>query len=199
MPRLVRIACLVALCAFFTGCASTIKFESVPKAQLTLHTWKNIDGAGKPLGETPLELSESDLENSIVKMAAPGRRPQFFAFPGSAQGTLRLKINLAESPQEGMKVDSTAVDDVSFRKVNQVNRKLLAAFQALIDKDYPAADGLANAAQQAAPQLAAPLVVQGLAKLYAGDKDGARVAFKNAQSIDPEDAALTEMLKVLQQ
>jgi hypothetical protein len=133
-----------------------------------------------------------------VKLAAPGRRPQFFAFPGTAQGTLRLKVALAESPLEGQPVKKGADTEVSLDQVNKINRRLLAVFQAILDQDYKAADELARSVSDTNPQLAAPLILQGLAKLYDGDRDSARAAFKNAQSLDPEDHALVEMLKVLQ-
>jgi hypothetical protein len=184
-----------ALC--LSACASTVKFESVPKAQLTLHTWKDIEGAGKPLGETPLEVDARKLEDSIVKMAAPGRRPQFFAFPGKSQGTLRLKINLAESPSEGLQAGKPTDQEISFAQVNRLNRQLMAVMQALIDKDYKTAQELAGKIASANPQLSAPLILQGIAQLSAGDRDGARTALKSAQSLDPEDGALNEMLKVL--
>jgi hypothetical protein len=196
MQSILRKTMLCLSMLLLPACASTIKFESVPKAQLTMHTWKDLEGAGKPLGETPLEIEAGKLDGSIVKMAAPGRRPQFFAFPGGAQGTLRLKINLAESKGEGVTA-GTKDQDISLRRVNQVNRKLLAIFQALIDKDYKSADALAAGVAQNEPELAAPRILQGLAKLYGGDRDGARTSFKSAQSIDPDDAALVEMLKVL--
>jgi hypothetical protein len=95
-----------ALLALFAGvptfaCApKQVKIETIPSAQVSLHSLTNSQSMGEILGTTPLSIDLSKVEMKIVRMSAAGMAPQNFTFLPKTEGDLTISIRLTpEDPR----------------------------------------------------------------------------------------------------
>ena len=76
-------------------------------------------------------------------------------------------------------------------------RLLLKSYQALSARNLGLAQELASRASTIDPEIAAPLVIKGIALMQAGDNTAAKAALSNARALDPEDKDIETLLKAL--
>lgn len=194
-----------------TACTQTlVKFKSKDPVRLRL-----LDAHGhvsdEVLGITPLTLTADKIEGKAVQAQAPRKRPQYWYFlPLKAHETdiaLDLEIDPYEDKDREQQLDRERDRDrdreLAQAKVetavqrNRFVRVLMAAYQALSRDESEEALRLANEAASLQADLAGPEIIRGLALVKLKKFGPARLAFRRAKVLDPQDPNIEVLLKSL--
>ena len=151
----------------------------------------------KPSGKLPQSFPARQLSGKVVRLSQKGQQYQFWFFP-ELGGTDSVALVQMDLKQAGEK-DGPVSDKALFAKhKNLISRLIMKSYQAMTEKDYKTAIELAEQASKIDPELAAPLVLKGLAYMASGEKASAVGALTQAVSLDPEDQSIAELLKAAQ-
>ena len=171
-----------------TGCGGerTITFQSSePGSQITIVSLDNPEGNAPP-SANPLVTSSGKLLGKAVRIGAVGKASQYWFPPDDSARRIDVKVR------------QLTACSANEKNQNRPVRLIMKAYQALSAKDLRLAKELAQKASDVDPNLAAPLIITGLAFYQEGQRDQARVAFNKARSLDPEDTEIGELLRMVQ-
>lgn len=193
---------------FLLSCATkTVTFAVRGNGKVSLVSPDNLDKVGQFLGDTPLTVEVSKLQGKIVKISQNGKIPAYWIIPDISGQNLKATLALQDEPKSpppqavAEKTDGKAelASKQSDPKatINRLMRLILKSYKALASRNYPLAKDLADRASSIDPELAAPLVIKGIALMQSGDSIGARAALSNAQALDPEDRDIETLLKAI--
>jgi hypothetical protein len=190
------------------SCATkTVTFAVVGTGKVTTVSPDNLDKEGQYLGETPLTIETDKIQGKIVKISQKGKIPAYWIMPDVSGQNLRATLALADEPKapaesllsekSDKKSDSTQKTADSKATINRLMRLLLKSYQALAARNLGLAQELASRASTIDPEIAAPLVIKGIALMQSGDNAAAKAALSNARALDPEDKDIETLLKAL--
>ena len=182
-----RILCVIFLLSL-GACAGkrAISFVSTePGSQISLVPLSSTDAEGQKL-RNPAKLDTAQLQSNAVRISSAGKASQYWFAPGDQGNQIQITVKRLPSCEsaEGNR--------------NRPVRVLLKAYQALYSRNYRLAREMASRASVLDPTLAAPFIITGLAYLREGNKERARGAFSQAQSLDPEDGEIGKLLRAVQ-
>lgn len=170
------------------GCAtSSIRFTGEKEAKLTVLGGDLKDVIGLRDRPLPQDIVQSELASRFVRIDVPSESPRYFYFMPSDAKDAEIKILKGNGTNDGF----TPQTEVS----NQTMRLFMSAYQALAQRRWQVARELAGKLVEMQPQLAAPHIVQGIALTQEGQKQEAQAAFTKAKALDPEDAAIDQLLQ----
>lgn len=180
------------------SCATTktITVSASDKATVTAVPLASPDDKGDLLGETPVTVNLNQLDGKVVRLNAPGKLPLYWVVTDVAGDSTEAKFNLQENPLYRDKAGKSDAPIDRKTAMNRILRLLMQSYKALSAKDYALSKDLAKKAIDIDPELAAPLIIRGMALLKEGKVDEARAALSQAKALDPEDANIDQLLKV---
>ncbi len=170
------------------GCGGerTITFSSSePGSVITVVPLDNPEGSSAP-STNPFVATSDKLVGKAVRIGAAGKSSQYWFPPDDSARRIDVKVRQLSACQ------------VNDKNNNRPVRLIMKAYQALSAKDLRLAKELAQKAADVDATLAAPLIITGLAFYQEGKRDQARLAFNKARSLDPEDAEIGELLRMVQ-
>ena len=193
---------------FLLSCATkTVTFAVRGNGKVSLVSPDNLDKVGQFLGDTPLTVEVSKLQGKIVKISQNGKIPAYWIIPDISGQNLKATLALQDEPKSpppqavAEKTDGKAelASKQSDPKatINRLMRLILKSYKALASRNFSLAKDLADRASSIDPELAAPLVIKGIALMQSGDSTGAKAALSNAQALDPEDRDIETLLKAI--
>ena len=203
---------LLPVLGFLASCASepTVAFQTDGKAKVAIVDWDNLEGEGKPLGETPLTVNAADATGKVVRISQDKKVPQYWVVScDSRRDRLEAKIKMTDVAVAEAVASAPALPEKGAAPVpagspmppavlNKSHRLLLQAYEALVSTDYKLARQLADQLSVELPNLASPFIIIGLSYLQSGDREQARGAFSKAMNLDPEDQSTKELLQLTQ-
>lgn len=176
------------ICVALTGCGGgrTITFQSTePGSVITVVPVDNPEGSSAP-GTNPFTTTSDKMAGKAIRISAIGKASQYWFPPDDSARRIDVKIRQLSACQTSEKNNNRPV------------RLIMKAYQALSAKDLRLAKELASKAAELEPALAAPFIITGLSFYQEGRRDQARVAFNKARALDPEDAEISELLRLVQ-
>ncbi len=214
---LLRLHAIVAIVAT-TGCATKkISLATTEKATVSLVNPMRLDEVGEVLGEAPVTIATNQVGGRIIRVSAPGKVTQYIMISDLLGIETKATLSLQNIPKEKEpaqqqppqpqqqpqpqplpepKKESSEAGKGGPKNLNLTHRLLLRAYQALSRQDYAMAQDLANKLSAVSPELAAPLIVKGLALMQEGRKDEARSVLTAAKALDPEDKDIDQLIEI---
>ncbi len=169
------------------GGGKAVTFQSYePGSVITLVPLENPNGTNVEKLTNPVTLEPGKFLGKAVKVSAAGKAPQFWFAPDDVSQKLDVKIK------------NLGVCDSNEVNKNLPLRLLLRAYQALSSRDFNLARELCTKAAVLDPSLAAPHIITGLTFFQEGKREDARVAFNKASALDPDDAEISQLLRMVQ-
>lgn len=175
------------------GCAThQVKIETDVPATVSYVPWTDLAGAGDELGKTPVTIDLKTAQGRVVRIDAKGKTPFLWTHSSSTVGeSVTASFRLPDlSPVQ-------ATGQINFAEANKTQRLIIRAYRALTSKDFAMAKNLAEQAKALAPYMSMPHVIVGAAELESGSKEAARLAFAKAKALDPEDADVDALIKMV--
>lgn len=193
---------------FLVSCATkTVTFAVRGNGKVSLVSPDNLDKVGQFLGDTPLTVEVSKLQGKIVKISQNGKIPAYWIMPDisgqNLKATLALQDEPKSPPSQTVAEKADGKPELASKQsdpkatINRLMRLILKSYKALASRNFSLAKDLADRASSIDPELAAPLVIKGIALMQSGDSTGARAALSNAQALDPEDRDIETLLKAI--
>lgn len=199
------------------GCATKkISLATTEKATVSLVNPMRLDEVGEVLGEAPVTIATNQVGGRIIRVSAPGKVTQYIMISDLLGVETKATLNLQDLPKEKEpaqqpqpqqqpqqpqpnpepKKEPSESGKAGPKNLNLTHRLLLRAYQALSRQDYAMAQDLANKLAAVSPELAAPLIVKGLALMQEGRKDEARSVLTAAKALDPEDKDIDQLIEI---
>jgi hypothetical protein len=193
---------------FLFSCATkTVTFAVRGNGKVSLVSPDNLDKVGQFLGDTPLTVEVTKLQGKIVKISQNGKIPAYWIMPDISGQNLKATLALQDEPKAppsqavaektDSKLETASKQSDPKATINRLMRLILKSYKALAARNFPLAKDLADRASSIDPELAAPLVIKGIALMQSGDSTGAKAALSNAQALDPEDRDIETLLKAI--
>jgi hypothetical protein len=190
------------------SCANkTVTFAVRGNGKVSIVSPDNLDKVGQFLGDTPLTVEVSKLQGKIVKISQNGKIPAYWIMPDISGQNLKATLALQDEPKspppQALAEKPDGKPDLASKQsdpkatINRLMRLILKSYKALASRNLSLAKDLADRASSIDPELAAPLVIKGIALMQSGDSTGARAALSNAQALDPEDRDIETLLKAI--
>lgn len=177
---------LICLALARCGGGRVMTFSSQePGSVISVVPIDNPEGSSPP-SPNPFSTSSDKMAGKAIRISALGKSSQYWFPPDDSARRIDVKVRQLSAckVQEGNN--------------NRPVRLIMKAYQALSAKDLRMAKELAAKAAELDAALAAPFIISGLAFYQEGRRDQARVAFNKARSLDPEDAEIGELLRLVQ-
>lgn len=158
------------------------------------------NGGRKVIGKTPIDKSfgefsdEAGADTVLISLSKSGFEPQNFILPYFFHGDLNIKATLPTVSEAAASGGSNKRGPTT-ETLNLSHRTLMQAYKALVTKDYPRANNLADALAKLFPELAAPLVIKAIAALSQNNKAQASNFLNQALSLDSEDPEIKRLLR----
>lgn len=171
-------------------------FNSPKGAKVTVVSPKNLAEDVVLLGEIPLTVDVDTLEGKIIRVSQTGKLPYYWIFTNAVGENIQVDMKLASAlpgfdPKDNI---STAINKAA---TNRILRLMMLSYKALAAKRFDLAKDLADQATMVDPELAAPLLIKGIALMQEGDSKGAKLLLTRARALDPEDRGIDQLIKAL--
>jgi tetratricopeptide (TPR) repeat protein len=190
----------VGLCSLLTvlvgaGCAHTISLESEPAGAVVY----SVDAKGahlQLLGETPLELSSSQLQGQgILSLSRPGFVSKHVAVPAIPGVTTRISVPLEKVSDSWL--EETVVSPAHAGVLNRALRNLFELQGHIVRKRLPEAERLIESLSKSYAQISLFHSLVGNFHYLSGEPARARESYQRALDLDPENAEALQMMGVL--
>ena len=188
--------CIVCILSI-SGCRTkTFTFKAGKGAKVSLVSPNKLDDDGTVLGETPISVELKKLVGKVIKISQNGKLPVYWFVTDTAGDNTEANIKLLDDPTAiGEKSNDSKLDPKV--AANRLLRLLMRSYQALSGKRFKDARELADQAGKIDPEIAAPLLIKGLAYYQEGNIAEAKAALAKAQALDPEDKDIGTLLKTV--
>jgi tetratricopeptide (TPR) repeat protein len=195
---------LLPLALLPVGCATrSMTFKADSQADVTLVTFNDLNAAGDILGKTPVTVDMAKISGKVVRISAAGKQSVYWLVTDAVGTQNEASIKLRDDPiaaklgaSSSESGSQTSLIDPKIR-TNRLLRLIMKAYKELSGQRYQVAGELADQATKIDPEIAAPLVIKGIALLKQGDTTGAKAALEKAKSLDPEDQDIAKLITTM--